>query len=217
MKTWICKVCGYSHFGGEAPQNCPKCGAPKYQFYRERKISFSFFGIILLLLIATIIAYFLYSCHSPIMADNTPINNLDISRYQGRWYEIARFDHGFERGMEQCTAFYTLQKDGTIKVINKGIKNGKPSTNEGKAITTRVPGILRVSFFGPFYSDYRILMLAPNYSYALVGGSSDDYLWMLSRTPQIDNDTRSLLVQEAQRRGYDTSNLIWVKHNTKNT
>ena len=83
--------------------------------------------------------------------------------------------------------------------------------SEGKAKRTEDPGILRVSFFGPFYADYRVLMLAPDYSYALVGGSSGHYLWILSRTPKLSSDTRDHILTEARQRGYETEKLIWVQ------
>ena len=95
-------------------------------------------------------------------------------------------------------------------VVNRGWKDGEWNTSEGKAKLTEKPGLLRVSFFGPFYSDYRIMMLAPDYSYSLVGGNGDNYLWILSRTPQLNPETRSDILREAQRRGYKTENLIWV-------
>lgn len=104
-----------------------------------------------------------------------------------------------------------MQGDNTIKVTNRGMKEGKWKTSVGKAKLTEIPGVLRVSFFGPFYSDYRIMMLDSDYTYALVGGSSDDYLWILSRTPQLQKDASDKILQEARRRGYDVEKLIWVE------
>lgn len=150
------------------------------------------------------------ACSSNKHLDAVPVAQLDLNRYLGTWYELARFDHFFEREMVACTANYSLKEDGTIKVINSGLKNGKTKVSEGKAKTTGTVGLLRVSFFGPFYSDYRVLHLSPDYSYALVGSASDDYLWILSRTPDLPDSDKQLLLQEAVRRGYDISNLIWV-------
>lgn len=161
--------------------------------------------------VTAVVAGTLMSCQTQVTVDNSAVKSLDLKRYLGKWYEIARFDHRFERDMEHCTATYTLQEDGTIKVTNTGLKNGKWKTSTGKAKTTDVPGVLRVSFFGPFYSDYRIMMLAPDYSYALVGGSTDNYLWILSRTPQLPTDIRFQILSEAQRRGYTTDNLLWIE------
>lgn len=144
--------------------------------------------------------------------DNTPVSFLSLDRYIGTWYEIARFDHSFERGIDMSTARYSKTDDGKIKVVNSGMKYGKVKTSIGKAKTTDVPGLLRVSFFGPFYSDYRVLMVTSDYKYALVGSSSPKYLWILSRTPQLPDDIRQKILFEARSRGYDTGKLIWVRH-----
>jgi len=151
------------------------------------------------------------ACTTTTTVDNSTIKELDLNRYLGGWYEIARFDHRFERGLEECKALYSLNEDGTIKVLNTGVKNGQPKVAEGKAKTTDNPACLRVSFFGPFYSDYRVMMIDPDYQYVLVGGKNDKYLWILSRLPQLDESTKEALLAEATRRGYDVSKLIWVK------
>lgn len=158
----------------------------------------------------TAFLFAVFSCKTSTVVDNSTVQSLDLNRFMGRWYEIARFDHRFERDMQQVTTMYAIQKNGSVKVINQGLKDGKWKTSEGKGKLTTTPGLLRVSFSGPFYSDYRILVLAPDYSYALIGGSSDKYLWILSRTSEMSQYTRNRLVEEAQRRGYNTSNLIWV-------
>ena len=150
-------------------------------------------------------------CVSGPKVDNTPVAALDLNRYLGEWYEIARFDHSFERGVEKAKANYTLNEDGTIKVVNSGIKDGKPKTAIGKGKRTDTPALLRVSFFGPFYADYRVMMIDEGYTFALVGSGSADYLWMLSRTRVLPDTTKSELLFEAKRRGYDTDKLIWVK------
>ena len=108
-------------------------------------------------------------------------------------------------------AKYTLRDDGKIDVLNTGIKDGRAKDAKGIAKTTGVPGLLRVSFFGPFFSDYRIMMLDAEYQYVLVGGGNENYLWILSRTPQLEDSTKTLILAEAERRGYDTNKLIWVK------
>lgn len=142
--------------------------------------------------------------------DNTPVSSFIPDNYLGNWFEIARFDHGFERDVQFATARYTMTDKGTIKVINSGIRNGKTKTSVGKAKFTDTPGMLRVSFFGPFYSDYIVMMLADDYSYALVGSKSPDYLWILSRTPQLPERTMNAILTEARSRGYDTGKLIMV-------
>ena len=153
----------------------------------------------------------LAGCVSGQKVDNTPVSALDLNRYLGEWYEIARFDHSFERGVEQAKANYTQNADGTIKVVNSGIKDGKPKTAIGKGKTTDTPGLLRVSFFGPFYADYRVMLIDKEYTYALVGSGSADYLWILSRTSELSETAKSELLAEARRRGYDTGKLIWVE------
>ena len=153
----------------------------------------------------------LTGCVSVPKVDNAPVAALDLSRYLGEWYEIARFDHSFERGVEQAKANYTQNADGTIKVVNSGIKNGKPKTAIGKGKKTDTPGLLRVSFFGPFYADYRVMLIDEDYTYALVGSGGADYIWLLSRTPGLSETAKSELLAEARRRGYDTDRLIWVE------
>ena len=150
-------------------------------------------------------------CVSGPKVDNAPVAALDLNRYLGEWYEIARFDHSFERGVEHSKANYTQNADGTIKVVNSGNKDSKPKTAIGKGKTTDTPGLLRVSFFGPFYADYRVMLIDKDYSHALVGSGSADYLWILSRTPGLPENVKSELLAEAQRRGYDTAKLIWVR------
>ena len=145
--------------------------------------------------------------------DNSPIRSFDLSRYLGTWYEIARFDHSFERGMSGVTAEYVLRDDGKVDVINSGWKEGDFKVANGKARQsdpTKDPAHLEVSFFLFFYSDYNVLMLDDLYQVALVGSGSPGYLWILSRTPQISDVVKNAFVAEAQRRGYDTSKLIWV-------
>ena len=148
-------------------------------------------------------------CSKPTV-DNSVVNNFDLNRFLGSWYEIARFDHKFERGMEQTKATLILREDGKGDVRNTGMKDGKHSKAKGVAKLTDTPALLRVSFWGPFYSDYRVMLLDSDYRYALVGSGSDDYLWILSRTPQITPETQTLILAVAQKRGYDTDKLIWV-------
>ena len=157
------------------------------------------------------IAAMLFAGCESAKVDNSTVKSVDLNRYLGNWYEIARFDHSFERGLEYAMAHYTMRDDGKIDVLNTGIKDGRAEDAKGIAKTTNQPGLLRVSFFGPFFSDYRIMMLDENYQYVLVGGSTNRFLWILSRTPQLDEATLSLILAEADRRGYDTPRLLWVK------
>lgn len=145
--------------------------------------------------------------------DNSPVPDLDLSRFLGVWYEIARFDHSFERDMNNVTAEYLLRDDGKIDVINSGWKDGKYKIAEGKARQPDPkddPAHLEVSFFLFFYSDYNVMMIDKDYQVALVGSGSPKYLWILSRTPSVDTDVLDALLKEASGRGYDTSKLIWV-------
>ena len=157
-----------------------------------------------------VLASLLTGC-SKLTVDNSVVSELDLQRFLGEWYEVARFDHTFERGMEQTKAKYVLREDGDIDVLNSGIKEGKPKTAEGKAKLTDTPALLRVSFFGPFYSDYRMMLIDSAYQYALIGSGSDDYLWILSRIPQLSDSIMTVILDEATRRGYDIKQLIWVK------
>ena len=157
------------------------------------------------------LASVLMGCESANRVDNSTVSSLDLNRYLGYWYEVARFDHAFERGIYYSMARYTLRDDGKIDVLNTGIKDGRATEATAIAKTTDVPGLLKVSFFGPFFSDYRIMMVDSEYQYALVGGSTDKYLWILSRTPQLDEAIKAGIMAEADRRGYDTNRLIWVK------
>ena len=148
---------------------------------------------------------------SRLTVENSVVKELDLNRFVGSWYEVARFDHFFERGLTHTKANYVIREDGRIDVINTGIKDGKPKTAKGKAKRTDIPSLFRVSFFGPFYSDYRVMLIDPDYQYALIGSGSDNYLWILSRTPQLTDQAKRILLNEAKRRGYDTSKLIWVR------
>ena len=148
--------------------------------------------------------------------DKTVVNNFDINKYLGKWYEIARYDHKFEKGLVGVTADYSLRPDGKIKVVNSGYKDsldGKKSTAVGKAKIPDLysPSKLKVSFFLFFYSDYFVLELDPDYKWAVVGSSSDNYLWILSRTPEIDDTLYNNILEKIATRGYDTSLLLKVK------
>lgn len=143
--------------------------------------------------------------------DNTPVRTFNQGKYLGVWFEIARFDHSFERGVDFATAWYSMMDNGMVKVVNSGVKNGKDKQSVGKAKFTKTPGLLRVSFFGPFYSDYRVLMVSSDYQYALVGSKSPDYLWILSRTPKVPGDILSGILSEARARGYDLNKLLWIQ------
>ena len=150
------------------------------------------------------------------MIDKTVVNDLDIERYLGKWYEIARFDHRFERDLVGVTATYSYRDDGMIKVVNSGYKKnlqGERSEAIGKAKVPdlNIPSKLKVSFFWIFYGDYFVLELDEDYQWAVIGSSSDKYLWILSRIPQMENSIYTELLNKLTERGYDVTKLIMVE------
>ena len=140
-----------------------------------------------------------------------PVRNFDINRYLGKWYEIARLDHSFERGLERVYAEYSLKDDGGIKVVNRGFNPGSNQWKEavGKAyfVSDANIGMLKVSFFGPFYGGYNIIELDKDYSYSLVCGPDKSYLWILSRTPVMEESIKAELIKKAKSLGFDTDRL----------
>ena len=148
------------------------------------------------------------------------VDDFELERYLGTWYEIARLDHSFERGLENVTANYSLRDDGGVAVLNRGydVKKGEWDDANGKAYFNDDPtvGRLKVSFFGPFYAGYNVIELdKEDYSYALVSGPDRDYLWVLARDPNIDRATVDALVGKAKDLGYPTDELIWVDHSER--
>ena len=138
------------------------------------------------------------------------VPEFELSRYLGKWYETARLDHSFERGMSEVSAHYSLNEDGTVKVINSGIRDGKRRSITGVAKTAKTPGELRVSFFRPFYGSYRVVALTPDYSLAMVvSGNSRKYLWILSRTPEADPELVQQYLELARSYGFDTGKIIF--------
>jgi len=146
------------------------------------------------------------------------VDSLNVERYMGRWYEIARYNHRFERGLQAVYTDYSLKPDGTIRVVNSGRKGGvdgplQEAIGRTRKLDPKNPGKLQVSFFLWFFGDYYILNLdQQNYSYAVIGSSSVDYLWILSRTPQLPEATLASILADLRDRGYDTTKLIWVEH-----
>ena len=144
------------------------------------------------------------------------VTPFDLQRYQGRWYELARLDHSFERGMTDVSATYTPQADGSVRVVNRGFAAASGQWREavGKALFTGAPttGSLKVSFFGPFYGGYHVAALDPDYRWALVLGPDTSYCWILARDKQLDAAQRDAIVARAQALGVDTHALIWVTH-----
>jgi len=147
----------------------------------------------------------------------TPVTDFQAERYLGTWYEIARLDHSFERGMSRVTAQYTRRDDGGIDVLNRGWVDADKAWKEARGKAYFVEGAdtghLKVSFFGPFYGAYGIFELdRPDYRYALVSGPDTSYLWLLARSPTLDAATQSRLIARAAALGFDTRRLIFVEH-----
>jgi apolipoprotein D and lipocalin family protein len=169
---------------------------------------------ILQLLIPTIMIGFL-SCNT--IPDNAvAVSSFDKSRYLGKWYEIARFDLKFERNLNNTTATYSLNPDGSIEVLNKGYntvsKEWKQAIGKAKFVKGDTVAMLKVSFFGPFYGGYNVVALNSSYKYALVCGNNLDYLWILSREKSIPDDVKNNYLEIAKNIGYDIHKLLWIAH-----
>jgi apolipoprotein D and lipocalin family protein len=152
-----------------------------------------------------------------IPANVEPVENFRLEKYLGKWYEIARLDHSFERGLSHVTAEYSLRDDGGVKVLNRGFsaKAGAWKEAEGKAcfVERSDRGYLKVSFFGPFYGSYIVFELDhAGYQYSLVCGPDKSYLWILARRPTLADDIKGALIRKAAEAGFDTSKLIFVDH-----
>ena len=159
---------------------------------------------------------FICACVS-IPENVSPVTGFDIHRYLGTWYEIARLDHSFERGLERVTAEYSYRDDGGIKVVNRGFDPAKNRWKQtiGKAyfVGDSNLGRLKVSFWGPFYGAYNIIDLdKKNYSYSLVCGPKKSYLWILARKPNMEESLKSELITKANALGFETEKMIYVSH-----
>ena len=143
------------------------------------------------------------------------VTNFELNRYLGTWYEIARLDHRFERGLSRVTANYSMRDDGGVSVVNRGYQLSSEEWEEatGKAYFVGAPDIgqLKVSFFGPFYGGYNIMELdKDDYQYALVAGPDRSYLWILARSPKLDQETLDALVNIAKNANFPIEELIYV-------
>ena len=165
----------------------------------------------------SILLALLFAGCSGIPENVKPVEHFNLEKYLGKWYEIARLDHSFERDLTRVTADYSLREDGGVKVINRGYpaKENKWKEAEGKAYFVKGSdqGYLKVSFFGPFYGSYIVFELDhENYQYSLVCGPDKSYLWLLARGPEIDQNIKDFLITKATGLGFDTSKLIYVNH-----
>jgi len=167
-------------------------------------------------LLLALTALLLAACSTSPPDGISSVTPFDAARYTGKWYEIARLDHSFERGLSDVSARYRQQADGSIEVINRGFDQDK---NDWREIVGRALFIgdsnrasLKVSFFGPFYGGYHVVRLDPDYRWAMVVGPSRDYLWILARDKQLPPDIRAQLIRDAQALGLPTDQLVWVTH-----
>lgn len=159
----------------------------------------------------------LYSCQSVKVPDGiTVVKDFKIEPYMGTWYEIARFDFKHEKDLSNVTATYSLNENGTVKVVNKGYNYVKDKWEQANGKATFVDktneGALKVSFFGPFYAGYNVVLMQPDYENALIFGETKDYIWILSRNKTIPNNIKEQFLKEAEKAGYDLSRLVWTKH-----
>ena len=150
----------------------------------------------------------------------TPVSDFEVQRYTGRWYEIARTDQRFEKGLVRTQAHYSRNADGTLEVVNRGFDPQKNQWKEavGKArfIGKPTEAALKVSFFGPFYGGYNVVALDPAYQWALVIGSSVDSMWILSRKPYLSDEVRGMLLAKARALGVDEDKIVWVQQDGVN-
>lgn len=148
-------------------------------------------------------------------SDVTVVTPFDLNRYLGRWYEIARLDFHWEKNLINTTAHYSLNRDGSVKVVNQGwnVKKEEWEIAEGKAKQkTKKTGALKVSFWGPFYDEYNVVEVTSDYQYALVFGKNTDYMWILSREKTIPDLIKQLFLLKAESFGYNTDKLVWPEH-----
>ena len=167
-------------------------------------------------ILALLFALALAACATAPPDGVRPVTSFDINRYLGQWYEIARLDHSFERGMSDVNATYQLQNDGSVEVINRGYDTQRQAWKEvvGRAlfIGDSQTASLKVSFFGPFYGGYHVIALdKEHYRWSLVAGPDRDYLWILARDKTLPAEVREQLVSQAKALGFATDKLIWVE------
>jgi apolipoprotein D and lipocalin family protein len=145
-----------------------------------------------------------------------PVRGFDVARYMGTWYEVAHLPNRFEQGLDRVTATYSLQDDGSVKVVNRGYDTARGEwrdiTGHAKFVGANDVAALKVSFFGPFYGGYNVVDLDPGYRHALVVGPNRSYLWILSREPAPPAEVIERLTRKAAELGFDTQALVYMQH-----
>jgi len=163
------------------------------------------------LLVLLFIIIGLTGCNKKTYPPLETVKEVNLQKYLGTWYEIARYEHYFEKGCRDVSASYSLKDDGTIKVINRCTKDGEKKEVVGVAYATDESNAkLKVSFFRPFYGNYWVIMLDENYNYAVVGDPSREYLWILSRTPNLDENVKNEILSKLPAMKYSADPLIWT-------
>ncbi|MBY0411839.1 MAG: lipocalin family protein [Burkholderiaceae bacterium] len=164
---------------------------------------------------AMVAAFALTACTTPRTPSGIqPVTQFDVERYMGHWYEVARFENFFERGLIRTSAHYSRNENGTVKVVNRGYdplrKAWKEADGTARFVGDPSKAALKVSFFGPFYGGYNVVALDENYQWAMVVGSSKDSLWILSRTPELPWHVREHLMERARSMGLDVGKILWM-------
>ena len=158
----------------------------------------------------------LSACTTPRTPDGLQaVSGFDVKRYMGQWHEVARIENSFERGLTRAGATYSLNPDSTVKVVNRGYdpvrKEWKEAEGTARFVGDPARAALKVSFFGPFYGGYNVVALDENYQWAMVVGSSREYLWVLSRSPSLSADVREHLMERARAMGIDVNRIRWAQ------
>ncbi len=168
------------------------------------------------LALSLILVFYIAGCSTGLPEGMPAVDNFELDKYLGKWYEIARLDHSFERGLSNVTANYKMRDDGRVDVLNRGYHDQKEKWQSANGIARLMgpegKGSLKVSFFRPFWGDYHIVVLDEQYQYAMVTSSSKKYLWILARNPELDEDIKNDLVSQANQWGFATDELIYPKH-----
>src|SRR6478736_2416923 len=175
---------------------------------------------IILCAVLSFVSIGIFSSCSNIPEKEKAIENFIVNRYLGVWYEIARTDNRFERNMDNVVAKYSLKSNGELVVFNSGYnyekKEWKSITGSAKFREDKNTAALKVTFFKPFYGAYNVIAINEDYKFTLVAGNDLDYLWLLSKEKSMPVNIKQEYLKQAEEIGYDTSKLIWVKHDKTN-